>query len=184
MVAALQLIGGSSSTSQGQAQSQSSRPRIDQSIRGTTYDNETSKFVLTVPEGWTVASPTGDLNFFGGLQDKRTSAAIILQHISVPATKSGAAAMEAHLNRAADYRKLSEGPMKIDGKDAYSLSFHALFVIGATGQRHQQPAQVLIVLIPGEGTTLEFMCETPENFAATLMPTMQAIVGSFRAKKP
>jgi hypothetical protein len=92
--------------------------------------------------------------------------------------------MEANFKRIADYRKLSEGPMKIDGKDAYLLSFYGQFVLGTTGQSHQEPAQVLVVLIPDEGSTFEFMCETPENFASTLMPTMQAIVGSFRAKKP
>jgi hypothetical protein len=83
-MAALQAISGGASTSQAQAQGQSSRPRIDQSIRGMTYYNETAKFTLTVPDGWTVASPSGDLNFFGGLQDKRTSAAIILERVSVP----------------------------------------------------------------------------------------------------
>src|ERR1700694_3319926 len=134
--------------SNGQSrENQTTGQPIQQAIRGTAYENLTAHFTLTVPKNWFVA---GDLmkqlpGIIGALGAPGGSVAIMIQRFFVRGPKEGVSLLDSRFkSRYEDYRKVSERPIKIDGKDAYSFTFRALF---RSGDR-KIPATIWVVLIP------------------------------------
>jgi hypothetical protein len=152
--------------------------QIRQAIHGTTYENQTAHFRLTVPKDWFVAENlmkqlpgiVGVLGAPGG------SVAIMIQRFFVPGPKEGASLLDSRFkNSYQDYRKLSERRMKIDGKDAYSFTFRALFPVGDT----KIPAKLWIVLIPDGESDLGFICQGPESVYDEFEPTLNKVITSY-----
>lgn len=159
----------------------SSGPSIRQSIHGTTYENETANFVLTVPSGWFAANMQKQLpqiqDAVGGLAAPGGVEAIMIQRYKVQGAKNAAQILEAKFRDSTkDYRKVSESPLLIDKKDAYSFTFRAVFAVGA--------AKLLIVLIPDGQTMLGFTCEAPENEFDHFGPIFEKIVTSLHSMRP
>ena len=158
---------------------------IHQSIHGTVYDNDTFHFVLSVPVSWSVVHITKDLNlngFVGGLAAPSGIEAIMVQRYYVRSAQIAAQFIDAGLKRnLADYRKIGEGPMEIDKRDAYSLTFQTAASPNPQG-RALPAARLLIVLVPDRETVLGFTCEAPEAEFDRFMPIFEKIVTSFRSK--
>jgi hypothetical protein len=173
------------SKSEPQGSATSSQP-VQQSIRGTIYDNATAHFTLTVPKDWVVSDALMKQlpGIVGALAAPGGSAAIMVQRYYVPGPKEGAKFLDSQFkNSFQDYRKLSEGPMKIDGKDGYTFTFHTLFPFGPPEKHVQIPVRLVIVLIPDGESVLGFTCQAPESGFSDFEPTLNAIVTSFRSNK-
>jgi len=153
-----------------------------QTIHGTTYDNKTAHFTLTVPKDWVVGDALMKQipGIIGALSAPGGAAAIMIQRYYVPGPKEGVKFLDAqYKNGFQDYHKLSEAPIKIDGKDAYSFTVHAVFAFGPPEKPAQIPAKLFIVLIPDGESVLGFTCQAPESVFAAIEPTLNKIVTSF-----
>jgi hypothetical protein len=158
-------------------------PNIQQSIQGTTYDNKTANFTLTVPEDWKPSELfTGQVpGLVGALMAPGGSAAIMIQRYYFPGAKAGAAILDSrYQSNIKDYRKLSEGPLRIGGKDSYFFVYRALFPYGPPEEKRFLPARVLVVLIPHGESVLGFLCQAPESEFDKYKPVFDKIVGSFK----
>jgi hypothetical protein len=167
----------------GQTQSNptSSQP-VQQSIRGTVYENETAHFTLAVPKDWVVfESLMKQLpGLVGALSRPGASVAIMVQRYYVPGPKEGAKFLEAQFSKTfKDYRTVSEAPMKIDGKDAYSFTLHALFPFGPPNKPTEIPVRLFVVLIPDGESVLGLTCQAPESAFGEAEPILNKIVTSF-----
>jgi hypothetical protein len=167
----------------GQAQTNpaSSQP-VRQSIRGTVYENETAHFTLAVPKDWVVFETLMKQlpGLVGALSGPGASEAIMVQRYYVPGPKEGAAYLETQFSKTfKDYRKVSEGPMKIDGEDAYSFSLHTLFPFGPPEKPTLIPVRLVVVLIPDGESVLGFTCQAPESAFGEAEPILNKIVTSF-----
>jgi hypothetical protein len=159
---------------------------IRQSIHGTTYDNETSHFSMTVPSDWFAVDIAKQLNVpgvVGGLAAPGGVLAIMIQRYMVQGAKNAAQTLDASFRSGfRDYRKISEGPIVIDNRDSYSLTFHAMVSVASPQGGTDAPAKLLIVLIPDGQTILGFTCEAPESDFDHFKPICEKIVTSFHSK--
>jgi hypothetical protein len=161
---------------------------IRQSIHGTTYDNETSHFSMTVPPDWFAIDIGKQLNapgVVGGLAAPGGVLAIMIQRYTVQGAKNAAQTLDASLRSGfRDYRKISEGPIVIDNRDSYSLTFHAMISVASPQGSTETPAKLLVVLIPDGQTVLGFTCEAPESDFDHFKPIFEKIATSFHSKTP
>ena len=159
---------------------------IQQSIQGTTYENKTARFTLTVPKDWQVSDLLANQvpGLVGTLAAPGLSAAIMVQRYFVPGPKVGAEILDSRFRAGfRDYRKLAEGPLKVDGKDSYFFIYRALFPFGPPEANTQRPAKLLVVLIPDGESVLGFSCQAPETEFEKFKPVFDKIVGSYKSSK-
>ena len=176
-------IGAQTAPSKGQSEGNptSSQP-VQQSIHGTVYENETAHFTLAVPKDWVVAEAIMKQlpGLVGALGAPGLSVAIMVQRYYVPGPKEGVKFLDAQFSKTfRDYRKVSEGPMKIDGKDAYFFTFHTLFPFGPPEKPTQIPVRLFVVLIPDGESVLGFTSQAPESGFGDSEPILNKIVTSF-----
>jgi hypothetical protein len=181
-------LSAEATSSMGQSQGNpASSQSVQQSIHGTTYENQTSHFTLVVPKGWGVtdfiisvatrnhlSGPIGALGGSGGVAE------IMVYRYHVTDPKEGVNVVESEFKKNfQDYHKFSEGPMKIDRKDAYFLTFHVLFPMGTLDKPTQVPEKFFVVFIPDGESVLGFICQSPESIYSILEPKFKKIVTSF-----
>ena len=159
---------------------------IQQSIQGTKYENKTAHFTLTVPKDWQVSDLLASQvpGVVGTLMAPGGSAAIMVQRYYVPGPKVGAEILDSRFRAGTrDYRKLAEGPLKIDGRDSYFFIYRALFPFGPPEENTFLPAKLMVVLIPDGQSVLGFLCQAPEvEFEKTKL-VFDKILDSYKSNK-
>jgi hypothetical protein len=143
---------------------------------------------MTVPPDWFAIDIGKQLNVpgvVGGLAAPGGVLAIMIQRYTVQGAKNAAQTLDASLRSGfRDYRKISEGPIVIDNRDSYSLTFHAMISVASPQGSTEAPAKLLVVLIPDGQTVLGFTCEAPESDFDHFKPIFEKIATSFHSKIP
>ncbi len=172
-----------------------SRATVDQSISGHTYTNRTAHFVVTVPDGWRKSDEGAQMfsNSVGVLVGPNPNAVIGFQSFPPGSTAEEFAHVIQSTLRSGfkDYQALSEGPVRVDGRDAYSFAFEATVMVGNVRVEGNSPdtkiataTTGLVTILPLKNRTLMIMCFAPDAIYDKFAPAFQGIIASFHSTAP
>lgn len=169
----------------GSSPYQPAQSATKQSIHGTTYQNETANFTLTVPSDWYVDdSLAGQVQgFTGAILGPRPAPAMMVQRLYPPGVAAGVQILERNFEKGyKNYKKLEEGKRTIDGKECYYFVFSAL--VPLKSQPKEVPMVFYATLIPDGQSVLMILAQSLEDEFAKAKPMVESVVNSFKSSRP
>jgi hypothetical protein len=163
----------------------SNQNSVKQFVRGTTYQNDTSNFSLTVPSGWLANDQLANQipGFVGAVLAPGLSPGIMVQRLYPPGVVEGARILQSlYQNGFKSFKKLDEGELKIDGKECYFFSFSAVVSVG-TQPKIDIPTDFLVTLIPDGQSVLALVGQAPESDFAKSKPIIKSVENSFKSDR-
>jgi TonB family protein len=168
---------------------------VRQTIASNTYTNETAHFTLTVPADWKTddelaKKTTGAI---GALSSTDPHERILIQTMppGAPAKETAQLIASSLKMTFQGFQESDEAPVRIDNRDAYTLTFSAIIPLGnvRTQEGTDEPADTtvkavvkyLVAIVPMEDRTVMIMCVAPETMYAQVDPLFHQIVMSFHA---
>lgn len=158
-------------------------PTIDEALEGTTYTNQTAKFLVKLPEGWIIA-PTL----------RRESPDIVAALSSADATLFFLVTPEKFVGTLAtyrvlvetqvqtkftDYQKLEESNLSLDGRSAMRLIWKA-----KNPKAGNVPMQAAVYILPQQGGMVRLTFLTLEPLFADALPKFEKIAASYHSLDP
>jgi hypothetical protein len=152
--------------------------KMDESLRGTQYVNNTAKFTLTVPADWkiTQAQHTGPI--VAALSSHDDLRFLIVTHEEYSGSlESYKGLLELTYRRTfGSYEELSESPIKIDGKTGMVFSFR-----GISAKANNLPMQFLVAVIPSGTSYTRMAAWCVEPLFHETQPMFEKIVTSYHS---
>ena len=151
---------------------------IEESVQGTTYTNQTEKFQLTVPEGWTTWPEMVGGDIHGAVKSSDET----LFMFYTPEKFSGSLSTYAVLaetqlkTKFKDFEKLSQSDVTFNGKPAIRIVWH-----GKNTAAHDTPVKALFYVIPGTGAMNRLSFLTIEELFDPALPTFEKIAASYKS---
>ncbi len=126
--------------------SQKEKPKIEESLDGTQYTNQTDEFSLSLPPEWKINPALSVVSgAVAGLSSRDNMRFLLVVKEEFPGSLEsykGLTEIQARSNLQ-DYEKLSESPITIDNKSALLMSYR-----GTLPKANNLPVQFLTAIIP------------------------------------
>ena len=153
---------------------------IVESLKGTSYTNQTANFQLTVPKGWMTSENLRN-------QSKDIIAALTspdqtLIFMVTPEKFSGTLATykvlaeNQYQTRFKDYEKISENEIQLDGKTGLRLIWH-----GKNTKANDSPLKSVVYFVPYDGRMVRLSFLTLEPLFADSLPVFEKIAASYHS---
>jgi hypothetical protein len=152
--------------------------KMDESLRGTQYANNTAKFTLSVPADWKLsqAQHTGPIVAALSSHDDLRFL-IVTQEEYSGSLESYKGLLELTYRRTfGSYEELSESPVKIDGKPGMVFSFR-----GISAKSNNLPMQFLVAVIPSGTTYTRMAAWCVEPLFHETQPMFEKILASYHS---
>ena len=150
--------------------------KMDESLRGTQYLNNTAKFSLTVPTDWKIAQEKHATPVVAALSSHDDLRFLLVtQEEYSGSLESYKGLLELTYRRTfGGYEELSESPAKIDGKPAMIFSFR-----GLSAKSNNLPMQFLVAIVPSGTTYTRMAAWCVEPLFHETQPMFEKILASY-----
>lgn len=156
---------------------------VDESLNGASYTNHTGGFRMTLPDGWIsapdVRADTPDLVAVLKSPDETNFLFVTPEKFAGTMATYQALVEMQYRTRFAEYKKVSESPVKIDGKDAVQL------VWAATNEAaHNLPMKSVVYIVPTEGGYVRLLFMTVDTLFDQSFPAFEKVAASYQSIVP
>ena len=152
--------------------------KMDESLRGTQYVNNTAKFSLSVPADWKIKQENRPGSVVAALSSHdELRFVLVTQEEYSGSLESYKGLLELTYRRTfGGYEELSESPAKIDGKPAMIFSFR-----GISAKSNNLPMQFLVAIVPSGTTYTRLAAWCVEPLFHETQPMFEKILASYHS---
>jgi hypothetical protein len=157
---------------------------VNQSVSGTLYTNGSTRFTLTIPEGWKANDKLVEPRVgVGALTAPDGEANLMIQLMLTPDDpKTFAKKIDAQgKSLFSGYHKVSESKVDVAGRNCEVLTLKYTDHRTVTGVAVEMPMVARLVLVPKEYGFLVFEYVTLESLFDKELPTFDKIMSSYRS---
>lgn len=152
--------------------------KIDESLRGSQYVNNTAKFTLSLPPDWKIMQAQRNAPVVAALSSHDDLRFLMVtQEEYSGSIESYKGLLELTYRRTfGSYEELSESPIKIDGKPGMLFSFR-----GISAKSNNLPLQFLVAVVPSGTTYTRMAAWCVEPLFHESQPIFEKIVASYHS---
>lgn len=163
--------------SNSSADSAKAKP-VEESLTGTQYVNRTGHFTLTVPIEWKINPEVrADTDTLAGLSSRDNMRFVIVEHETFAGSLESYKGLVEIASRRnlADFEKLSEANVTIDGRPGMLITFR-----GTSAQANHLPVQFVAAIASFDGEYLHAVAWCVEPLFNESQRTLESILLSYR----